>query len=87
MQINQKKKGLYHNVILVSKQAEDRGPYVRPWQSPVPPIQVSVDQVVKYPSDTEDTGLVLAAWRGPSAVAQINEWVLEILRFLPLMSW
>ncbi|XP_027214952.2 uncharacterized protein C05D11.1 isoform X2 [Penaeus vannamei] len=57
----------------ILRKAEDRGAYVRPWQSPVPPIEASVDKLVEYPSDIEDTGLVLAAWRGPSAVSQINE--------------
>lgn len=51
----------------------DRGPYNRPWQSPVPPLENSVDQLVQYPSDTEDTGLVIVSWRGPSAVNEINE--------------
>ncbi|XP_050697306.1 uncharacterized protein C05D11.1-like isoform X1 [Eriocheir sinensis] len=51
----------------------DRGPFTRPWQSPVPPLQASVDELVLYPSDTEDTGMVLASWRGPSAVNEITE--------------
>lgn len=57
----------------ILRKAEDRGTYNRPWQSPVPAIHNSVDELVAYPSDTEDTGLVLAGWRGPSAVTQINE--------------
>ncbi|KAG0726518.1 hypothetical protein GWK47_004298 [Chionoecetes opilio] len=51
----------------------DRGPYTRPWQSPVAPLTASVDELVMYPSDSEDTGLVLVAWRGPSAVEDISE--------------
>ncbi|KAG7174925.1 Peptidase M16 inactive domain and insulinase-containing protein [Homarus americanus] len=51
----------------------DRGPYTRPWQSPVPPLLNSVDELVQYPSDTEDTGMVIVSWRGPSAVEQVNE--------------
>ncbi|KAK3859607.1 hypothetical protein Pcinc_034292 [Petrolisthes cinctipes] len=53
----------------------DRGPYTRPWQSPVPPLEASVDKLVQYPSDSEDTGMVLAAWRGPSSVTQYNELI------------
>ncbi|XP_064101551.1 uncharacterized protein C05D11.1-like [Macrobrachium nipponense] len=48
-------------------------PYVRPWESPVPPLEHCVDKLVEYPSDTEDTGLVLVAWRGPSAVSEMND--------------
>lgn len=51
----------------------NRGPFTRPWQTPVPPLQESVDELVLYPSDSEDTGLVLVAWRGPSAVEEISE--------------
>lgn len=51
----------------------ERGPYTRPWQSPVPPLETSVDELVQYPSDSEDTGMVLAAWRGPSSVTHFNE--------------
>lgn len=51
----------------------ERGPYTRPWQSPVPPLETSVDVLVQYPSDSEDTGMVLAAWRGPSSVSHFNE--------------
>ncbi|XP_069943754.1 uncharacterized protein C05D11.1 isoform X1 [Cherax quadricarinatus] len=51
----------------------NRGPFTRPWQSSVPPLVSSVDELVQYPSDTEDTGLVIVAWRGPSSVYQINE--------------
>ncbi|XP_069192343.1 uncharacterized protein C05D11.1 isoform X2 [Procambarus clarkii] len=51
----------------------ERGKYTRPWQSPVPPLLNSVDELVQYPSDNEDTGLVVISWRGPSSVHQINE--------------
>lgn len=50
-----------------------RPPFTRPWQSPVPPLQASVDELVLYPSDSEDTGVVLVAWRGPSSVTEITD--------------
>lgn len=32
-----------------------------------------MDELIKYPSDSEDTGLVLVSWRGPPAVTEMNE--------------
>lgn len=49
----------------------DRGPFTRPWQSPVEPLPASKDLVISYPSDDEANGLVCVAWRGPSAVDEI----------------
>ncbi|KAK7023550.1 hypothetical protein SK128_010061 [Halocaridina rubra] len=48
-------------------------PYTRPWESPIPPLEMNIDELVEYPSDVEDTGLVTVAWRGPSAVTDFNE--------------
>ena len=42
-------------------------PYSRPWQNKVPPLEGSVEEVVRYPSDDEKNGMVLVAWRGPNA--------------------
>lgn len=40
-------------------------PMTRPWvTSPVPPLTKSVDEIIKFPSDDEETGIVLLAWRG-----------------------
>lgn len=47
------------------------GPFSRPWQSPVPPLEASKDLVIKYPSDDEDNGLFAMAWRGPSCVSDL----------------
>ncbi|KAL1123834.1 hypothetical protein AAG570_001605 [Ranatra chinensis] len=44
------------------------GDFVRPWQSPVPPLMSSVELSVPYPSDEEVNGMVYVGWRGPSAV-------------------
>jgi len=39
--------------------------YERPWQSPVPSLEESVEVIEKYPSDEEEHGMVVVAWRGP----------------------
>ncbi|XP_046403336.1 uncharacterized protein C05D11.1-like [Ischnura elegans] len=49
----------------------ERGLYKRPWQSPVPPLEKSVDLLVEFPNDDEDNGMVYVAWRGPSAVKEL----------------
>ncbi|KAF7269964.1 hypothetical protein GWI33_017052 [Rhynchophorus ferrugineus] len=49
----------------------ERGPFQRPWQSQVPPLDSSKDLVIKYPSDDEDNGLFAIAWRGPSCVKDL----------------
>lgn len=49
----------------------ERGPFQRPWQSPVPPLDSSKELVIKYPSDDEDNGLYAIAWRGPSCVTDL----------------
>ncbi|XP_063241639.1 uncharacterized protein C05D11.1-like [Bacillus rossius redtenbacheri] len=48
-----------------------RGPFSRPWQSPVPPLPMSYDFLVPYPCDEEENGMVYVAWRGPSAVREL----------------
>ncbi|GFQ88206.1 uncharacterized protein C05D11.1 [Trichonephila clavata] len=50
----------------ISKDSE-RTPFVRPWQSPVPPLVEFTTLEVNYPSDEDEHGLVIAAWRGPLA--------------------
>ncbi|PNF33802.1 Uncharacterized protein C05D11.1 [Cryptotermes secundus] len=62
----------------------NRGPFTRPWQSPVPPLQESVDLKVPYPCDEEDNGMVYIAWRGPSAVKELYRMdaCLILLRYL-----
>ena len=42
-------------------------PYVRPWQTPVPPLTEKVVETMPYPSDDEANGMVYLAWRGPPA--------------------
>lgn len=62
----------------------NRGPFTRPWQSPVPRLQESVDLKVPYPCDEEDNGMVYVAWRGPSAVKELYRMdaCLILLRYL-----
>ncbi|CAN7993566.1 unnamed protein product [Ixodes hexagonus] len=43
-----------------------RKPFVRPWQTAVPPLGSKLDLVVPYPCDDDDHGLVYVAYRGPS---------------------
>ena len=49
--------------------------YKRPWQDPVPPLSESVDLNVYYPCDDEDNGLVIAGWRGPSAIHEFYDLI------------
>lgn len=46
----------------------DLGPFQRPWQSPVSPLESSTDIEIKYPADDESNGLFCIAWRGASTV-------------------
>ncbi|KAK3910629.1 hypothetical protein KUF71_020443 [Frankliniella fusca] len=50
----------------------DRGPFEKPWQSPVPEFLASVDKEVPYPCDEEDNGMVFVGWRGPCAVTDLS---------------
>jgi hypothetical protein len=49
----------------------ERGAFSRPWQTPVEPLAKSVEQLVPYPCDEEDCGMIILAWRGPSAVQDL----------------
>ncbi|XP_011145031.2 uncharacterized protein C05D11.1 [Harpegnathos saltator] len=50
-----------------------RGPFERPWQTPVAPLVKSVNLDVCYPCDDEDNGMVYIAWRGPSGVNELYD--------------
>lgn len=39
--------------------------YERPWQTPVPALQKSVEKVVRFPTEDEESGSVLVGFRGP----------------------
>jgi len=42
-------------------------PLTRPWTSPVPPLEKSVDKIVEYGADEEDHGMVTVGWRAPKS--------------------
>ncbi|XP_043257873.1 uncharacterized protein C05D11.1-like [Colletes gigas] len=53
----------------------NRGSFKKPWQSPVPPLTESVDLDVYYPCDDEDNGVVNVAWRGPSIISELYNFL------------
>lgn len=44
--------------------------FVRPWQTPVPPFENSINKKVEYPADEEDCGLLSVGWRGPKCTTE-----------------
>ncbi|KAG4066708.1 hypothetical protein HA402_007344 [Bradysia odoriphaga] len=44
--------------------------FVRPWQTPVPPFNESINKKVEYPADEEDCGLLSIGWRGPKCTTE-----------------
>lgn len=58
---------------IISKYKKSPIPFTRPWQSPVPPLVASIDQLVPYPCEEEEKGMVWLAWRGPSCVYQLYD--------------
>lgn len=51
----------------------NRGPFKRPWQTPVAPLTKSENLDVYYPCDDEDNGMVYIGWRGPSVADKIYD--------------
>eukprot|EP01116_Phalansterium_solitarium_P016672 TRINITY_DN3923_c0_g2_i1.p1 TRINITY_DN3923_c0_g2~~TRINITY_DN3923_c0_g2_i1.p1 ORF type:complete len:1064 (+),score=371.04 TRINITY_DN3923_c0_g2_i1:1094-4285(+) len=51
----------------------------RPWQSAVPPVTESVTEEVRFPSDDEESGTVIVAWRGPQAMELDQVVAMKIL--------
>lgn len=47
-------------------------PFVRPWQSPVPPFTESVTKEVEFPSDDDENGISLVGWRGPCCITDFE---------------
>ena len=62
---------------IVSKGA--RSPFERPWQSSVPPLESKSEINVTFPSDNEESGLVVLAWRGPNVLKHREFVALTIL--------
>jgi len=56
-------------------------PYKRPWQSTVPPLEASVEEVVPFPSDDEEHGMVKIAWRIAKAKVRVLKLSQLILAF------
>ena len=50
-------------------------PFVKPWQTPVPPLDSSVEKTIQYPSDDDDNGIVVVSWRGPLAISQYEDLI------------
>ncbi|KAJ6646667.1 hypothetical protein Bhyg_01880 [Pseudolycoriella hygida] len=44
--------------------------FVRPWQTPVPPFEESINKKVEYPADEEDCGIFTIGWRGPKCTIE-----------------
>lgn len=55
------------------------GDFIKPWQTPVPPLLKSTDITIQYPSDDVSTGLVLIAWRGPKFNERRNIVAVQML--------
>ena len=51
----------------------------KPWQDPVAPLPATVDKVIKFPSDDEESGMVYIAWRGPPAKDQYTVTALYVM--------
>lgn len=51
----------------------NRGDFIRPWQSSVPPFTESINMEMPYPCDEEDNGMVYIGWRGPSSVTELYQ--------------
>jgi len=61
------------------EEAEQREPFLKPWEGEVPKLSLGVDLTVPYPSDEEDNGMVYVAWRGPSAVSSLYPMLATLL--------
>lgn len=49
--------------------------FERPWQTPVEPLDNSLNRKIQYASDTDDDGLVYIAYRGPNVVDNFKELI------------
>ena len=76
--------GKFESEVIVPRtcgRSSDIGKWVRPWQSPVPPLEQSVEKTIEFPCDDDDNGLVYIAWRGPSCVTNVEESTIISLLF------
>uniref|UniRef100_A0A0B7A9G7 Presequence protease, mitochondrial n=1 Tax=Arion vulgaris TaxID=1028688 RepID=A0A0B7A9G7_9EUPU len=56
-----------------------RSEFLRPWQSPVPPLTETVKETVLYPSEEDDYGMCHIGFRGPKSQALYEHLCLSIL--------
>ena len=66
-------KSIHTNITVIQTQLPR---FVRPWQSTVPPLESSVEKIVRYAADDESHGILNVAWRGPPAKVKCNlDWL------------
>jgi len=65
--------------IVSNKKVQPQSQFVRPWQNSVPPLLASIDQLVPYPCEEEEKGMVWLAWRGPSVYHLYDNCALMML--------
>ena len=54
-------------------------PYERPWQNPVPFLHETVEKVIKFPTEDEESGSVLVGFRGPPCIDQYSMAALSVM--------
>lgn len=54
-------------------------PYVRPWQTPVPPLGESVDKIIPFPTEDEESGSIMLGFRGPSCEDHYGQAALSVI--------
>lgn len=54
-------------------------PYDRPWQTPVPPLGESIEKVIKFPTEDEESGSILIGCRGPACCDHYSLSALSVL--------
>eukprot|EP00795_Rhopilema_esculentum_P010840 gene10840-19657_t len=64
---------------LYSPSVGARGDFTRPWMTPVPPLEESVEKVVEFPTEDESNGMILMGWRGPHVQEYYELAALDIL--------
>ncbi|BFZ06020.1 hypothetical protein BsWGS_09058 [Bradybaena similaris] len=56
-----------------------RSDFIRPWQTPVPPLKKTVRETVLYPSEDDEYGMCHIGFRGPQSQALYEHLCLSIL--------
>ncbi|XP_048587317.1 uncharacterized protein C05D11.1 isoform X1 [Nematostella vectensis] len=54
-------------------------PHVRPWQDPVPPLPVTTDVTIPFPTEDESSGMVLLGCRGPPSSDRRHMAAMQIM--------